>query len=115
MHELSIAMSIVELAEEESLRMGGRRVEAVHLRLGGLAGIVRSALLASYEMACESTRLEGSRLVIEDVPIVAQCATCQARTPVRSIYEMCCDVCGAPAVDIVEGRELLVSALEMAS
>jgi hydrogenase nickel incorporation protein HypA/HybF len=52
MHELSIAMSIVELAEEESERRGGLRVRAVHLRLGLLAGVVKDALLSSYEMAC---------------------------------------------------------------
>ncbi len=90
MHELSIALSIVELAEEESARLGGRHVEAVHLRVGRLSGIVRKALLASYEMACEDTALAGSRLVIEDVPIVAHCVTCDARVPVRSIQDMCC-------------------------
>jgi Zn finger protein HypA/HybF involved in hydrogenase expression len=31
MHELSIAMSIVEMAEEESDKRGGARVNAVHL------------------------------------------------------------------------------------
>ncbi len=113
MHELSIALSIVELAEEESARLGGRHVEAVHLRVGRLSGVVRHALLASYEMACEDTALAGSRLVIEDVPVVAHCVTCDARVPVRSIQDMCCEVCGTPATDIVEGRELLVTALEM--
>jgi hydrogenase nickel incorporation protein HypA/HybF len=112
MHELSIALSIVELAEEESARLGGRRVEAVHLRVGRLSGIVREALVASFEIACEDTRLAGSRLVIEDVPIATYCVTCDAR---RSVQDMCCAACGTPAVDIVEGRELLVTALEMDS
>lgn len=110
---LSIALGIVELAEEESTRHGGRHVDAVHLRLGRLSGVVREALVASYELACEDTPLAGSRLVIEDVPIVAHCVTCDARRPVRSVQDMCCAVCGTPAADIVEGRELLVTALEM--
>ncbi len=115
MHELSIALSIVEMVEEETVRLGGRTVEAVHLRVGRLSGIVSTALQASYELACEDTPLAGSRLVIEDVPIVTHCGICDARRPVRSIQDMCCAVCGAPATDIVEGRELLVTALEMAS
>ena len=40
----------------------------MHLRLGRLSGIVPRALLASYDLACEQTPLEGSRLLIEDVP-----------------------------------------------
>lgn len=112
MHELSIALSIVELAEEESARLGGH-VAAVHLRVGRLSGVVTQALLASYEMACEDTALAGSRLVIEDVPVVAHCTTCDAPVEVRSIQDMCCEVCGTPATDIVAGRELLVTGLEM--
>ncbi len=57
MHELSIAMSIVDLAQEESERRGGVQIKAVHLRLGPLSGVVKDALLSSYEMACEDTPL----------------------------------------------------------
>src|SRR5438132_1256533 len=66
MHELSIAMSIVELAGEEAEERGGCTIQAVHLKLGPLAGVVKRALLASYEMACEGTVLENSRLIIEE-------------------------------------------------
>ena len=69
MHELSIAMSIVELAEEEIERRGNVQITAVHLKLGALSGVVKEALLASYEMACEGTSLAGSRLVVEDLPL----------------------------------------------
>jgi hydrogenase nickel incorporation protein HypA/HybF len=65
MHELSIAARIVELAQEEA-ESRGVRVLAVHLRLGPLSGVVRHALLGSYEIACAGTPLESSRLVIED-------------------------------------------------
>ncbi|MEZ0335116.1 MAG: hydrogenase maturation nickel metallochaperone HypA, partial [Gemmatimonadales bacterium] len=77
MHELSIALSLVDLAQEEAERLGGR-VCALHLRIGALAGVVPEALLASYEMACAETPLEGSRLVIEDVPVVVYCPECRA-------------------------------------
>ena len=65
MHELSIAMSIIEMAEEEAERRGGVQVLAVHLKLGDLSGVVKEALLSSYEMASEESVLKGSRLLIE--------------------------------------------------
>jgi hydrogenase nickel incorporation protein HypA/HybF len=66
MHELSIAMSIADAAVEESLRHEGARVCAVHLRLGELSGVVKDALLFSWEASCEGTPLVGARLVIEE-------------------------------------------------
>src|SRR6202050_5864873 len=50
MHELSIAMSIVELAEEEAERRSVQ-VNAVHLKLGALSGVAKEALLSCYELA----------------------------------------------------------------
>ena len=44
MHELSIAMGIVELAADEVARRNGARVIAIHLKLGPLAGVVPDAL-----------------------------------------------------------------------
>jgi len=66
MHELSIAVSIVEVAEEEAARNNAMRVQSVRLRLGSLAGVAKEALRFSYGIACEGTSLEGSQLLIDD-------------------------------------------------
>ena len=115
MHELSIAMSIVDMAVEEAATRGAARVEAVHLRLGVLSGVVPRALLALYDMACDDTPLQGSRLVIEDVPIVIFCAACQEEREVSSMQSFCCAACGTPGADVVRGREIEVVALELSA
>jgi hydrogenase nickel incorporation protein HypA/HybF len=112
MHELSIAMSIVELAQEELERRGGR-INAVHLKLGALSGVVKEALLSSYEMACEDTPLQGSRLVFEEIPVVIFCSQCQAQRTLSSVQWFCCSECGTPTSEIVQGKELEVTALEI--
>jgi hydrogenase nickel incorporation protein HypA/HybF len=114
MHELSIAMSIVELAEEEAERRGVQ-ITAVHLKLGALSGVVKDALLSCYEMACEGTVLQGSRLLIEDIPIVIYCPACRAERPLSSIQLFCCPDCGTPCSEIKQGKELEVVALEVVS
>jgi hydrogenase nickel incorporation protein HypA/HybF len=113
MHELSIAMSMIEMAAGESASRGGVQVSAIHLKLGPLSGVVKEALLFSYEVACEGTVLEGSRLVIEEVPVVVFCSTCQAERAIISIQRFCCAVCHAPTSEVVRGRELEVVALEI--
>jgi hydrogenase nickel incorporation protein HypA/HybF len=66
MHELSIAMSIIEVAEEEAVRIGPAKVHAIHLKLGSRAGVAKDALLFCYGMASEGSRFEGSRLVVNE-------------------------------------------------
>jgi hydrogenase nickel incorporation protein HypA/HybF len=112
MHELSIAMSIVEMAQEEALKRGVR-VDAVHLKLGAMSGVVKEALLSSYEMACDDTPLRGSRLVIEEVPVIVFCPNCEVQRPLSSVQLFCCGECGAPTSEIVQGKELEVVALEI--
>lgn len=65
MHELSVALSLVDLATEEGQRLGGR-VCAVHVKIGQLAGVAKDALAFSYEIACQDTAMAGSQLVIEE-------------------------------------------------
>ena len=105
-------MSIVDTALEES-RQRGLQVSAVHLRLGALSGVVKDALLFSYEMACQDTALQGSRLIVEDVPVVVFCPRCQQRRALDSIQSFACPECGAPTRDILQGKELEVFALEV--
>ena len=112
MHELSIAMSIVEMAEEEA-RSRGVQVNAVHLKLGALSGVVKEALLFSYDLACEGTALEGSHLVIDEVPTVVYCPVCDAERKLATVQRFCCSVCDSPTPDVVQGKELEVVALEI--
>lgn len=113
MHELSIAMSIVEMAGEEAEQRGGAQVSAVHLKLGPLAGVVKGALLSSYELACEGTELAGSRLIIEEVPIVVYCPACLAPRSLQSMQWFVCPECRGPVTEVLQGRELQVVALEI--
>jgi hydrogenase nickel incorporation protein HypA/HybF len=113
MHELSIAASLVEAAQEEAEKHGAASVSAVHLRLGVLAGVAKEALLFSYGLVTEGTALAGSQLLIEDTPVVVFCSSCQERRPIRSLQRFCCAACGTPATDVVQGRELEVVGLEI--
>ncbi len=113
MHELSIAVSLVEMAAEEARRRGEVRVTALHLKLGPLSGVVKDALLFSYDVACSGTALEGSQLVIEDVPVVVYCGQCLAERELESVQRFCCPVCGTLTPDLVRGRELELVAMEI--
>jgi hydrogenase nickel incorporation protein HypA/HybF len=113
MHELSIAVSIVDCALEEAERLGSVQVEAIHLRLGRLGGVDKEALLFSYAIASQDTVLARARLVIEDVEVVILCPKCGEERRVRSFPQMACSECGTAAVDVVHGDELEVTGMEI--
>jgi hydrogenase nickel incorporation protein HypA/HybF len=113
-HELSIAMNIVDIAREEAERKGEVQVKAVHLKVGKLSGVMPEALLTCYEIAAEGTPLKGSRLVIESIPVVVMCPGCQAKRELDSIQDFTCPKCGSPTPQVLQGRELEVTALEIA-
>ncbi|MCM3900275.1 MAG: hydrogenase maturation nickel metallochaperone HypA [Pyrinomonadaceae bacterium] len=106
-------MSIVDGASQEALNRGGAQVHAVHLKLGALSGVMKDALLFSYGLACEGTLLEGSELVIEDVPVVVYCNTCEAEKTLDSIQRFCCPTCGTLTADLVSGKQLELVAIEI--
>ncbi|HEV2275208.1 MAG TPA: hydrogenase maturation nickel metallochaperone HypA [Acidobacteriaceae bacterium] len=112
MHELSIALSIVEMAQEEADRRSVS-IDAVHLDLGALSGVVKEALIFSYEVACEGTPLKGSRLVVKEIPIEAYCPVCNQLRRLTSMQWFCCPECSTPISEVLHGRELTITALEL--
>jgi hydrogenase nickel incorporation protein HypA/HybF len=113
MHELSIALSLVETAESAARDAGAVRVDVVYLRLGLFAGVVKDALHFSWDVATEDTLLSGARLEIEDVPVVIHCPTCDADRTLPNIQLFQCPVCGTPTPDIRQGRELELTSIEI--
>ena len=115
MHELSIAISMIEQIVLESECRGSLEVEVVHLRLGVFSGVDPNALLFSYQLASEGTPLQASRLEIESVPLLVFCPRCAKTQAPPSLYQLCCPDCLAPTPQIVSGREIEIASLEVAA
>ena len=114
MHELSIALSMIDEVLEQAKKHGGVQVTAVRVKVGVFSGVHKDALEFSYAAASENTPLKGSRLVIEEVPIVVYCRQCRAERTLESFQQLRCPQCDAPIHDIRQGRELEITALEVA-
>src|SRR5262249_4179855 len=108
----SIALSIIEGAAAEAARHDVK-VAAVRLRMGALSGVAPDALLFAYELACAGTALAGSRLLIEETPVVVFCPRCQTERALASIRSFRCPVCDTSTPEVVRGRELELVALEV--
>ena len=76
MHELSIAMSIVEIAEKEFEKSRASKVTEIELEIGQLAGIEYEALEFAMQMAVKNTILENAILKVEKPKGLAFCNDC---------------------------------------
>jgi hydrogenase nickel incorporation protein HypA/HybF len=112
MHELSIAMNLIDLVAEEAKRQGAA-VLAVHVRIGPLSGVVPQALASAFELAREGTELARCPLVLEDAPLTIYCPACDGEKPAASTQSLRCRDCGTPAARVTGGHELELTALEL--
>ena len=113
MHELSIALSIVEAVEEEAARQGSGRITVVHVKIGALSGVVKEALESAFEIARAGTSIGVAQLVVEEVPVVIFCPVCKEPRTIEAEFRLACPICDTPSGQILEGKEMQLVALEM--
>ncbi len=113
MHELSIVSSIVESVTESLARYPGARVKEVRLRVGALAAVIEDSLQFCYGIATDGTPLAGSRLVVTNLPVVVHCARCDEDGAIESVQSFRCPRCGELTMDLRQGRELEIEAIEI--
>lgn len=109
MHEMSIALEVVEQVRDAARRAGDvTAVRTVRLEVGQLAGVVPDALSFCFELACAGTLLEGAELLTEPVPARARCAPCGHDWAVGMPPVLLCPRCGG-AGELLSGRELRIT------
>jgi hydrogenase nickel incorporation protein HypA/HybF len=113
MHELSIALDLIDVAAAEMARLGPVHVMSVRLRVGPLSGVVKEALIFSFDTAILGTPLDGARLHIDDVPVSVWCDTCDAERDLPDLSRRRCPICEAPTPRVVRGNELELIGLEI--
>ena len=113
MHELSIVQSIIETVSESAETSNAKKIIAVHLRVGALSGIVKDALFFSYELATEDTILQGSKLIVEELPVVIFCEVCGQDVELPNVQSFRCPICDSPSAAIRQGKELEVRSIEI--
>jgi hydrogenase nickel incorporation protein HypA/HybF len=109
MHELAIAESILAIVERHA---AGRTVVEVEVSVGHLRQVVPSALEFAFELAGRGTVAEGARLALQVIPAAGRCRACGERTTFQA-FPLVCDGCGGWDIELTQGQELQVEALEL--
>jgi hydrogenase nickel incorporation protein HypA/HybF len=112
MHELSIVMNIIEIAEENAKKANASVINEIELDIGNQAGIVIEALEFAIESAKKDTMLEKAKWVINIIPALARCNSCSHEFETGDLFSPC-PQCGNPFSEIFQGKELKVKSLKV--
>ncbi len=113
MHEMGIAMQIIEIAESSIPDdMKDARIKKVNVKIGKLSAVVPVSLRFCFEIAVKDTRLSGAELVIEEIPVRARCRECSKEWMIHDPDFKCIE-CGSGKIDILSGRELDIASIEV--
>jgi hydrogenase nickel incorporation protein HypA/HybF len=112
MHELSLAHSILSIAENAVSGNPGARITGIGLQIGELSSIEIESLEFAFSVIKSGTVLENAVLNIEIVKGEAECTDCKNIFPISS-FATSCPKCNSYAVKILRGREMRVLYLEL--
>ena len=110
MHELSIAVGIVDLAEKEAAKAGAKMITVIELEVGSVSGIMMDALNFAWPVATKGTILENTERIIHHVTGKAKCTQCGEVFEIDNLYDPC-PKCNNYFKDIIQGKELRIKSL----
>lgn len=112
MHELSIAVEIVELAEEAARGQQAESVSKVVLEIGTLSGIEFDALSFAMTEAVKGSLLEKAEIAYMIIDAVAVCEECCNEFPTSEYFSLC-PVCNSMHTSFIKGKELKIKSIDL--
>ena len=110
MHELSVVMSIVDIANKEANKNNVSFFDEIELQIGTLSGIEFSALEFAWLPATKDSSLENAKLNIDKVKAKARCMDCDEVFGIENFFSQC-PKCDSYLVEVFQGKELKVKRL----
>lgn len=110
MHELSIAIQIVDTVEEKAKISNATKVKEITLEIGQLSGIEIDALKFALDSAINQTILEHAIISIIEIEGKAQCNHCHTVFNTDDLYCLC-PHCQQFNSQILRGQEMLFKSM----
>ncbi len=110
MHELSIVMSIVDIAQEQAQKAHASIIDEIELDIGTLSGIEMEAMEFAWKEGVRKTMLEHAVKKINTIKGKAKCMDCATEFEIQNYYDAC-PVCGEHLLHILQGKEMRVKSL----
>ena len=110
MHEMSIALNILDIVEKELKKADGKKIERLNLVVGKLSGVVVESLQFALEASRKSSAIADAEIIIEEVTAAMKCMNCDFEFIADDFYCIC-PKCNSFKHQIITGKELLIKSM----
>ncbi|MCK9254644.1 MAG: hydrogenase maturation nickel metallochaperone HypA [Bacteroidales bacterium] len=110
MHELSIAINIVEIAQDTAFSAKLHSISEIEIEVGDLSGVIIEALEFAMEEAVKNTILDGAERKITKIPAKAKCNNCSTEYDIEDVFTPC-PKCSGFDNEILSGNELKIKTI----
>jgi len=113
MHEMGIAMQVVEIATASiPEHLKNSRVQGVYLKIGKLSSVVPDSLRFCFDIVSKDTAIAGAVLYIDEIPVTARCKSCDNHWTITG-PAFSCPGCSSGTIELISGQELDISSIEL--
>jgi len=112
MHEMSLVISILDIAESQAREANAAVINSITVELGQLAGVEKQSLAFCFETARRDTLAADGQLIIEEIPGRGHCPVCDREGPAEDFVAVC-SFCSDGVLEINQGRELRVRSINV--
>lgn len=113
MHEASIILNVLDIAEQHCSKNGFEKIDSIKLKIGKASGVMLDALYFAFKAARIDTPASGAVLDIMEIPVGGHCNACKKGFSVEERYVFACPLCGSGDFVVTNGRELDIVELEV--
>jgi len=112
MHEFSLIQALLTQLETVVAENNSRRISKVVVQIGDLRQCVPEILEFAFINLALGTKAEGAQLVLEHIPVRAECKVCHREFVVQKKIFMC-PHCQSTQLQLLSGKEFVLKAVEL--
>ena len=112
MHEMSIALNILQIATESAAQENAERINTVEIAVGRLSGVLADSLGFCFDIIKNNTPAMHAKLNIIDILGRGQCLSCKSEFDTDSLFSPCPN-CGDISINILQGKELNIKSINI--
>ena len=116
MHELPIVKNVLNVTLEYAEKCHATQVNKVVLIIGQLHDLLPEWVEKFFKYASKGTIAENAKILIEHVPIICRCKSCQGNFVMHingDEGDRKCPDCGSDSFSLLSGREFIIDKIEV--
>lgn len=112
MHELSVTENILNIALTHAEKSDAARITNLYLVIGQLSSVLDDSVQFYWDLLTENTKAEGAKLHFKRLPLLIKCKQCE-HTYSPTDGEMFCPKCKSEQIQIIQGEEFYLEAIDI--